>query len=633
MDHFSIGHGEDAVDIDKVDVDEQAALLAALELNIQARNEEGNRNVQPPPQPIVANPPLQPADFSLSRQRLGAVLQDPFLPPAELEYGYLAEACVKFHNDRLLGEGAFGKVYRGVDQALGTRFAVKVLSDAEQVGQFEKELKVLSGLQHSNIIRLLGYSRGPRGHLLVYALAPYGSLDAVLKGDEEAKRLSWASRVAVALGVARALAHLHKNNNQTIFHRDIKAANIVLGVGKAPMLIDCGLSTIVNLDKHNGMTAVTVTGVNGTGAYMDPSFVRTGKYSAASDVYSFGVVLLELLTGKVATSEDILTPFEDDDVAVADGRCGACPDEIDKELRALAQECIRKPAQRPNMLVIMRRLQALDITHAASRMPELLKEAQALAQAAEAALARGDVAKKTCVSCMDDCAEGVACSTGEHFLCSPCLADYIRTQAEGEDVSDRMRGEDLLCIVPNCQSDPLEDHLIMEVISKQKNFTKCFLRLKKKAIETAAFSEVERRVAREKAELARLLKDDVPEYHRRHIQEDILTLRCPRCKQAFNDFNGCLDLECSRQGCKIHFCGLCLADCGDDAHAHVANCAANPNQDKSVFVSAEVYARVQKERRQKMLTDYLNNTIVDKAIRAEVIRRAGKDFQDLGLKV
>jgi hypothetical protein len=282
----------------------------------------------------------------------------------------------------------------------------------------------------------------------------------------------------------------------------------------------------------------------------------------------------------------------------------------------------------------MRRLQVLDQKHSVARVPELLEEARLLAQAAEQARAKADAVKTMCVSCMEECVEGVACAGEEpHFLCTPCLADYIRTQQEGEDVTDRMRGESLLCIVPNCQSDPLEDHLIAGVLAKHKNFYACFLKLKKKAIETAALSDLDRRVRAEKAELARLLKDDVAEYHRRHIQEEILTLRCPRCHQAFNEFNGCLDLECSRQGCKAHFCGLCLADCGQDAHPHVARCNLNPNADKDYFVSAEVFARLQRDRRQRLVSEYLANTIPDQRMRAEVVRRAKRDFDDLGLRV
>ena len=46
--------------------------------------------------------------------------------------------------------------------------------------------------------------------------------------------------------------------------------------------------------------------------------------------------------------------------------------------------------------------------------------------------------------------------------------------------------------------------------------------------------------------------------HRTHIVEKILTLACPRCGQAFLDYNGCVALTCSRAGCGAGFCGFCL---------------------------------------------------------------------------
>ncbi len=629
-------------------LEEQAAILEAIQQEQQQRLEQQRLEQQRLEQQRLEQQRLaqqqqqrrqqQPeqADFSMSRQSLGASVQNAHQPPAELEYGYLAEACLAFHNDRLLGEGAFGRVYRGVDQVLGTRFAVKVLSDAEQVGQFEKELKVLSNLSHPNVIRLLGFSRSNRGHLLVYPLAAYGSLDKILRDGDMASRLSWSSRLAIALGTAKALAFLHRRPQAAIFHRDVKAANIVLDTGRTPLLIDCGLSTVVDLDKDKGKTSVTVAGVNGTGPYMDPVFIRTGKFSERSDVYAFGVVVLELLTGKVATDADIVSPVVDEEGApVPDQRPGPCPADIANELAELVTRCLApKIKDRPDMPAAIRVLKALDQRHSAARVPELLEEARLLAQAAELARARTDVEKRQCIACAEECIEGVACAGGSpHFLCTPCLAEHIRTQQEGEDVTDRMRGDSLLCIVPNCESEPLEDHLIMGALHKHKHFSQCFLKLKKKAVETVALSEMDRRVRAEKAELARLLKNDVAEYHRRHIQEEILTLRCPRCQQAFNDFNGCLDLECSRQGCGVHFCGLCLADCGQDAHAHVRQCPLNPNADKNYFVSAEVFARLQRERRQRLVNEYLAASIPDQRLRAEVVRRAKRDFDDLGLQV
>ncbi|KAL6041728.1 Ankyrin repeat and protein kinase domain-containing protein 1 [Balamuthia mandrillaris] len=61
--------------------------------------------------------------------------------------------------------------------------------------------------------------------------------------------------------------------------------------------------------------------------------------------------------------------------------------------------------------------------------------------------------------------------------------------------------------------------------------------------------------------------------HCRHLVQDVLTLQCPRCRQAFVDFDGCFALTCSR--CHAGLCGWCLQDCGGDAHCHVAGCAHN----------------------------------------------------------
>ena len=72
----------------------------------------------------------------------------------------------------------------------------------------------------------------------------------------------------------------------------------------------------------------------------------------------------------------------------------------------------------------------------------------------------------------------------------------------------------------------------------------------------------------------------------------------------------------------MHFCGLCLVECGQDAHTHVAQCNANPNADRSPFVSAEVFAVVQRERRQRVLTAYFTTSVPDQTLRNEVVRRA-----------
>ena len=59
---------------------------------------------------------------------------------------------------------------------------------------------------------------------------------------------------------------------------------------------------------------------------------------------------------------------------------------------------------------------------------------------------------------------------------------------------------------------------------------------------------------------------------RNSIIEECLTDRCPRCRKAFVDFDGCFAVKCAN--CPCGFCGWCFSDCGNDAHEHARNCRA-----------------------------------------------------------
>ena len=81
------------------------------------------------------------------------------------------------------------------------------------------------------------------------------------------------------------------------------------------------------------------------------------------------------------------------------------------------------------------------------------------------------------------------------------------------------------------------------------------------AAELAAKSEEERRLM----------------FARKEIEE-LLSLRCPRCRQVFADYEGCAALTCAKSGCNAQFCALCLVDTNGDAHEHVKNCRLNPQK-------------------------------------------------------
>ena len=107
--------------------------------------------------------------------------------------------------------------------------------------------------------------------------------------------------------------------------------------------------------------------------------------------------------------------------------------------------------------------------------------------------------------------------------------------------------------------------------------------------------------------------------HREHVVEKILTLACPRCSQAFVDFSNCFALTCSR--CTCHFCAYCLKDSGYDPeeiknHEHVRTCKYSKSPG-NYFGTEENFNLAQRERRQRMLSDYMNS-IQSASIRTRV---------------
>jgi hypothetical protein len=90
--------------------------------------------------------------------------------------------------------------------------------------------------------------------------------------------------------------------------------------------------------------------------------------------------------------------------------------------------------------------------------------------------------------------------------------------------------------------------------------------------------------------------------HVKHIQEEIFNLRCPRCSAAFFEFDGCAAVVCG--SCRCGFCGLCLQDCGNDAHEHVRQCPKNPEKN-NYFVSDAGLSKAHREMRITKLKLYI----------------------------
>ncbi|KAF5762711.1 putative protein kinase RLK-Pelle-DLSV family [Helianthus annuus] len=118
---------------------------------------------------------------------------------------------------------------------------------------FENEILLISHIRHRNLLGLLGWSSEGSNLLLVLEYMPNGSLDRFLWGERRGF-LNWKRRYDIILGIARGLAHLHKEFHVRIVHRDIKSSNILLDENFKPKIADFGLAKFQPEDQSHVIT-------------------------------------------------------------------------------------------------------------------------------------------------------------------------------------------------------------------------------------------------------------------------------------------------------------------------------------------------------------------------------------------
>ncbi|KAK7333100.1 hypothetical protein VNO80_29863 [Phaseolus coccineus] len=281
-------------------------------------------------------------------------------------YGELSSATNNFSISAQVGQGGYGKVYKGT-LSDGTVVAIKRAQEGSLQGEkeFLTEISLLSRLHHRNLVSLIGYCDEEGEQMLVYEFMSNGTLRDHLSVTAK-EPLTFAMRLKIALGAAKGLMYLHTEADPPIFHRDVKASNILLDPKFSAKVADFGLSRLAPVPDMEGVVPGHVsTVVKGTPGYLDPEYFLTHKLTDKSDVYSLGVVLLELLTGMHPISHgknivrEVNIAYQRGVIfSIIDGRMGSYPSEQVEKFLTLALKCCEdEPEARPTMAEVVRELE------------------------------------------------------------------------------------------------------------------------------------------------------------------------------------------------------------------------------------------------------------------------------------
>lgn len=200
-----------------------------------------------------------------------------------------------YKRTEVIGQGKFGVVYKGYHRQTKKVVAIKVLdldTEYDEVVDVQQEIQFLADLKHvPNVTHYYGLFLNDTKLWIIMDYCAGGSIRTLLKaGVFEEKYIS-----VVAREVLMALQAVHKMG---VIHRDIKAANILIGNGGNVSLCDFGVAARLTSNALKRMTMA------GTPFWMAPEVIREGdQYNAKADIWSLGITLYEIATGNPPYSE------------------------------------------------------------------------------------------------------------------------------------------------------------------------------------------------------------------------------------------------------------------------------------------------------------------------------------------
>ncbi|XP_057249466.1 G-type lectin S-receptor-like serine/threonine-protein kinase CES101 isoform X2 [Beta vulgaris subsp. vulgaris] len=180
-------------------------------------------------------------------------------------FGSMVQATDNFSSSNKIGRGGYGIVYKGI-LANNQEIAIKRLSKTSKQGRLEfmNEVKLVAKLQHTNLVKLIGYCIEQGEKMVVYEYMHNKSLDYFLNDRGRNLLLDWKKRFKIVEGVAQGLLYLHKYSRLKIIHRDLKTGNILLDQEMNPKISDFGMARLFRHDESGANTLRVVGTLHGS---------------------------------------------------------------------------------------------------------------------------------------------------------------------------------------------------------------------------------------------------------------------------------------------------------------------------------------------------------------------------------